>query len=87
MRESNKWGGDDAYLSDELDAAQMEIKQLREGLRSRTVIGQAEGILMERLGIDSDQAFEYLKRASSHLNRKIVDVAEEILQTRNLPSF
>ena len=41
-------------------------------LQSRTVIGQAEGILMERLGVDSDQALAYLKRISSHTNTKLV---------------
>ena len=87
MSESNEWGVDDAYLSEELDAAQVEIKQLHEGLQSRTVIGQAEGLLMERLGMDSVQAFEYLKRASSHLNRKVIEVAEEVLETRRLPEL
>lgn len=87
MAQSYQWDGDDAYLSEELDAAQVEIKQLEQGLENRTVIGQAEGILMERLGMDSDQAFEYLKRASSHLNRKVIDVAEEIAETRRLPEL
>ena len=54
-------------------------------LQSRTVIGQAEGILMERLGVDSDQALAYLKRISSHTNTKLVQVAGDIVRTRQLP--
>lgn len=65
--------------------AEREIKQLHQGLESRTVIGRAEGILMERLGIDSCQALEYLRRVSSHTNRRLVDIAAEIADTRELP--
>ncbi len=49
-------------------AAGHEIEGMSAALQSRTVIGQAEGILMERLGVDSDQALAYLKRISSHTN-------------------
>jgi AmiR/NasT family two-component response regulator len=30
-------------------------------MENRTVIGQAKGILMERLGLDAEQAFTYLR--------------------------
>ena len=40
---------------------------------------------MERLGITSDQAVEYLKRASMHSNRKLADIAADIARTRELP--
>ena len=33
-------------------------------MTTRTVIGQAQGILLEKLGIDADQAFAYLRRIS-----------------------
>ena len=60
-------------------------ESLREALETRTVIGQAQGVLMERLAIDTNQAFDYLRRVSSHSNRKLVDVADEIARTRKLP--
>jgi AmiR/NasT family two-component response regulator len=56
-------------------------------VESRTIIGQAEGILMERLGIDAQQALEYLKRASSTSNRKLAQIAAEIAETRKLPEL
>jgi GAF domain-containing protein len=62
-----------------------EIDQLGRALHSRTIIGQAQGILMERLDIDAAQAFDYLRRMSSHTNRKLVALAEEIARTRELP--
>jgi hypothetical protein len=53
-----------------------------EGLRGRTVIGAAVGILMERLELDEEAAFGYLRRQSSTTNRKVRDVAAEIMAGR-----
>jgi transcriptional regulator with GAF, ATPase, and Fis domain len=65
--------------------AERNIDQLGLALLSRIVIGRAEGILMERLNISEDQAFDFLRRVSSQTNRKLVEVAEEIARTRVLP--
>jgi 3-methyladenine DNA glycosylase AlkC len=37
------------------------------------------------LRMDADVAFEYLKRVSSHSNRKVSEIAEEIARARVLP--
>ena len=66
-------------------AAGREIDGLSLALHGRLAIGRAEGILMERLGITEHQAFDYLRRVSSHTNRKLVEVCEEIVRTRTLP--
>lgn len=66
-------------------AAGREIDGMNLALQSRTVIGQAEGMVMERLGIDADQALAYLKRVSSHTNTKLVQVAQQLVLTRELP--
>jgi len=58
---------------------------LHEALRSREVIGQAEGILMERERITADQAFDILRRASQHLNRKLREVAQTLVDTGEEP--
>ena len=68
-------------------AAGREIDQLRRAMEGRITIGRAEGILMERLGMSPDQAFSYLRRASMHLNRKVIDVAAGIAETRELPGL
>jgi hypothetical protein len=67
-------------------AARREIFQRSVAMESRTVIGQAEGILMERLGIDAAQAFAYLRRVSQTENRKLITICNEIVETRRLPS-
>ena len=40
---------------------------------------------MERYDLDSDRAFEVLKRYSQDNNRKLRDVAQELIDTRKLP--
>jgi len=58
---------------------------LQAGLVTREVIGQAEGILMERERITSDEAFDILRRASQHLNIKLRDVAQALVDTGERP--
>ena len=65
--------------------ARMQATQLREALESRDVIGQAKGILMERERVTAADAFDMLRRASQHLNRKLRDLADEIAATGEGP--
>jgi AmiR/NasT family two-component response regulator len=62
-----------------------KVDQLEVAMNHRTLIGTALGIIMERLGLDSDQAFAYVKRVSMDSNVKLYDVAESIVSTRQLP--
>lgn len=57
---------------------------LNTALQTRKVIGQALGIIMERFDVDEDRAFEYLTRVSQHSNVKIRDVAQALVDQRNL---
>jgi len=66
-------------------AGARKITQLHTALDSRTVIGQAVGIIMERYGLDADRAFGVLGRLSSHSNVKLREVAVEVVSTRHLP--
>lgn len=56
---------------------------LNRALDTRKLIGQAEGILMERLGIEPDRAFEYLVRQSQTRNVKLRAIAEWIVTNRH----
>jgi hypothetical protein len=49
--------------------------QMSRALDTRDVIGQAKGILMERFGVEGDQAFQMLVRSSQDTNIKLADVA------------
>jgi GAF domain-containing protein len=52
---------------------------LAEAMRSRAVIEQAKGILMAAEGIDEDEAFDILTRASQRENVKLRDIASRIV--------
>lgn len=67
-----------------LQAAQTE-EQLTSAVVSRTVIGQAQGMLMERFGLSAENAFAVLSRLSQESNIKLLAVAEEIVRTRRVP--
>lgn len=58
---------------------------LHAALDTREVIGQAQGILMERERITPDQAFDVLRRASQHLNLKLREVAQQLVDTGERP--
>jgi GAF domain-containing protein len=62
-------------------SAQMVNGQLREALDSREVIGQAKGILMERERCTADEAFGFLRGVSQRTNRKLRDVAQDIVDS------
>lgn len=66
-------------------AAAQQVADLEKALDSRTVIGEATGILMERFDMDPEGAFKVLARLSSHSNTKIRDLAAEVVATRRLP--
>ena len=50
----------------------------------RAVTERAKGILMERHGIDEDMAFLLLRDQSRKTNRKLIDVAQAVLDARDL---
>jgi GAF domain-containing protein len=56
-------------------------QSLERALETRGVIEQAKGILMARTGTDADQAFESLRRASQRSNRKVSELAQEIVES------
>ena len=75
-----------------LDAAgeraddEQRLANLHDALQTRELIGQAQGILIERERITGEQAFDVLRRASQHLNVKLRDVARTLVETGQTPS-
>lgn len=60
---------------------------LQTALESSRQIGMAMGILMSRQLLTPDQAFEQLRNASQYLQRRVRDIAEEVMQTGTLPDM
>jgi hypothetical protein len=73
----------DADTAVALQRALVQVEALKAGLQSRTVIGEAVGLLMGRYNMSTDAAFAWLVRESSYSNRKIRVIAEEIVANAN----
>ncbi|HET6626686.1 MAG TPA: GAF and ANTAR domain-containing protein [Nocardioidaceae bacterium] len=73
-----------AHIAVALAGAQ-NAEHLERAISNRTVIGQAEGILMERFNLTAEQAFGVLRRMSSQRNVKLSMIAEELVRTRQIP--
>jgi cell division septum initiation protein DivIVA len=56
-----------------------QLATLRRALESREVIGIAKGILVATEGCAPDKAFEILRRASQRENRKLAEIAAELV--------
>ncbi len=60
-------------------------EHLDRALESSREIGMAMGVLMAQQRMTRQEAFTVLRRVSQHLNRKLHDVAVEIVDTGRLP--
>jgi transcriptional regulator with GAF, ATPase, and Fis domain len=60
-------------------AANLEI-----ALSSSRTIGTAVGVLVERHRLTQEQAFDLLRQCSMHANRKLVDVARDLVECGEL---
>ncbi|TGO03872.1 GAF and ANTAR domain-containing protein [Serinibacter arcticus] len=63
------------------------IEGLEIAVSSRQAIGMAQGILLERFNLDPAGAWSVLRRLSTTSNRKVNDIAEEIVRTRKIPEI
>ena len=66
-------------------AGAQQQEQLRQAISTRDLIGQAKGIVMERFKVTGDQAFTLLVRVSQTSNRKLYEVAEQLVRSGELP--
>ena len=74
-----------AHAAVAYSAAQRQ-SALERALVSRQVVGQAQGILMERERLTADQAFATLTRASQVGNVKVAEVARRLVESGELPA-
>jgi tetrahydromethanopterin S-methyltransferase subunit F len=71
-------------LDAELQLAQRNIADLTTALESNRDIGAAIGIVMVTRGIESQAAFDLLRRASQSRHAKLRDVARDVVRRRGL---
>ena len=71
-------------ITDARDKAELTA-QLQFALNTRVLVEQAKGVLMEREGVDADRALELLRRRARSSERKLTDVARELIARRPSP--
>ncbi|MEV3903435.1 GAF and ANTAR domain-containing protein [Mycobacterium sp. NPDC050551] len=62
--------------------ASRQSEQLQSALSSRDRIGQAKGVIMERYKVDDVAAFEMMRRLSQESNVRLVDIAQQVIDSR-----
>lgn len=65
-------------------AEMRKLENMSHAIETRDVIGQAQGILMERYTLSGRRAFAVLIRHSQDQNRKLRDVAQELVDAGEL---
>jgi AmiR/NasT family two-component response regulator len=58
------------------------VEQLQGALNSRVVIEQAKGVLHERTNLDMHEVFDVLRTYARHTNRRLTDVADDVIYDR-----
>jgi response regulator NasT len=64
---------------EQLEALKKETRDLRQSLEDRKLVERAKGLLTVRLQVDEAEAFRQLQKLAMQTNRKLVDVAREIV--------
>ncbi len=59
--------------------------QLQHALDSRVVIEQAKGVMSERFSLDSEEAFETLRRAARSHRMRLHDLASMVVSSAETP--
>ena len=70
-----------------IDAAQTTVGQLRQALQTNRTTGTAVGIVMTRYELNPERAFKVLVRTSQQSNRKLHEVAADVVRTGALPEM
>lgn len=73
-------------VSAELVEAQLQITHLRAALATNRTIAMAIGRLVERWSLPQEVAFAVLQRYSQDSNRKLRDIAADLMATGQLPT-
>ena len=71
----------------DLQAALEKVANLEQALRSSRRIGMAMGILMTTRKVSADDAFELLRQTSQRHNRKVRDIAMDVVELGCLPEY
>jgi response regulator NasT len=65
-------------------ALRQEAADLRQALEDRKLIERAKGAVMRRIEVDESEAFRRLRKLASNHNRKLVQVARDVLEAEEV---
>ena len=68
----------------QFQAMAKEATDLRQALEDRKLIERAKGAVMRRLKVDEDQAYRQMRVLASNHNRKLADVAHQVLAAEDV---
>ena len=66
---------------------QQLVGQLRTALKTRSLVGRAQGLLMRQFDYDSGRAFDVLRTASQNTNTKLRDLAAMLVEAHENGTF
>jgi len=69
----------------ELNETQRTAAQLQTALDSRVVIEQAKGVLAERVGISTEEAFQRIRAAARRHSAKVHHICRKVIDTDYVP--
>lgn len=61
-----------------------ELKSAQERLAERKLVERAKGLLMKQKGVDEDEAYRLMRKLAMDRNRRILDVAQQIIDVTDL---
>lgn len=71
----------------EFQELKKEYQRVKDSLEARKLIEKAKGILMYRNNLKEDEAMKVLQRKSRDSNKKLVDIAKEIIEADRILSI
>ena len=72
-------------LAHQVQLLRSKTMHLERALQTSRSIGVAMGIVMSTHKVNRERAFDFLRTVSQHQNRKLYEVADEVIETGTLP--
>jgi response regulator NasT len=67
----------------EMQALRAELEKTKNSLEERKILDKAKGIIMQQRKCSEDEAYKILRNLSMENNRRLVDVAEQLITITN----
>ena len=65
-------------------ALREELKSAQARLAERKIVERAKGLLMKQKGVDEEEAYRLMRKLAMDRNRKLLDVAQQIIDVTEL---